>query len=488
MGDSETKPLKNMDVTGYSSINSVSTQKSVDSRLPEGQSSILSVLGNLMNVLVGAGILGIPFVFKISGIIGGSLIMIIFGLISIYTLNLLVKSAQESNVFHYEKLCYHCFGDVGYIYVSMCLFILDYGACLSLLIILGDSSFLLLKIFGFESYHDRQIVLLIVSGFLIYPLCLYRDVSYLEILSWIKVTSIVLIIIVVFYEWINMYLKGNIKLIPDISYWISLDNIMISCGIIAFAFICHDTSFLLYNTLYNPTPTRWNSLMFSGVFGALILSISLSIPAYFTFNNNVDSNILNDYSIHSWLIILVRIIYMIAMILTYPLAFFVVRHVFVAFTQKYGILNCFNSLKAKSQYIRQLSTQNDTNEHTMYNIDHASMDENHEYNVHSLPTKPHIIFTTLLFISNLIIALFVDNLGIAMSIVGNISSINLGFVLPCVCYLKINIPYKDLYDSKIPIYTKISIIMNIICCLTIAVVGIFIAIYGTYKSIINNLS
>lgn len=455
-----------------------------DTNIPHGKSSIISVLGNFINVLVGAGILGMPFVFKISGITGGCFIIFSFGLMTIYTLSLLIKSAIKSNVFHYEKLCYYCFGDFGYIYVSLCLFILDYGACLTLLIILADNLFLILHIFNYDSYHHRQISLLLISLIFIFPLCLYRDISYMSMLSWIKTLSIISIIFVVFYE---CFTTTNNNKHNNIEYGVTVNQMEISFGIISFAFVCHDTSFLFYNTLHNPTKMRWNTVLFIGVFFAVLLCMLLSFPAYFTFDINVQSNILNNYSIKEGIIIGVRVIYIIAMILTYPMSFFVVRHVFVAFTQKYGLFNrCFNSLKAKSAYLRRIIVSKINKDNDVYNIDHNAIDEFHEYNVHSLPLNAHIIFSSILFFSNIFIGLFVDNLGITMGIIGNIASINLGFVLPCICYLKTCVNYKDIMDSKISFGDKIYIVIEIVLCVGIAIIGIYIVIWGTYSIIINN--
>ena len=79
--------------------NTSSPNKSSHHSLPQGgQSSIFGVYQNMLNALVGAGILGIPSVYSMCGIYGGIALMIIFGLLCTYTMNLLIITAQMYKV------------------------------------------------------------------------------------------------------------------------------------------------------------------------------------------------------------------------------------------------------------------------------------------------------------------------------------------------------------------------------------------------------
>ena len=51
---------------------------------------------------------------------------------------LLIKTAKKARVGNYEDLCRKCFGWQGYVTVSMCMFLFDFGALLTYLIIMGD--------------------------------------------------------------------------------------------------------------------------------------------------------------------------------------------------------------------------------------------------------------------------------------------------------------------------------------------------------------
>ena len=62
--------------------------ESKEIELPHGQSSLTGVTFNLLNALVGAGILSIPYSYSQCGIIGGIGLMLVFAIISTYTLKL----------------------------------------------------------------------------------------------------------------------------------------------------------------------------------------------------------------------------------------------------------------------------------------------------------------------------------------------------------------------------------------------------------------
>ena len=173
-------------------------------------SSILSVSWNMINAILGAGILGTPNIFKKSGIITGIILIFIFALLCCYTLYLLIKTALLLNVNDFGEMGYKCYGNYGYILVNLSLFLLDFGVIITNLVITADASFLILQLFGYHSNLDRAIILIAVSMIFIFPLCLFRDVALLEKCSIIKILSIVFVILVVIIEFIKHYISNNI--------------------------------------------------------------------------------------------------------------------------------------------------------------------------------------------------------------------------------------------------------------------------------------
>lgn len=211
-----------------------------------GDSPIRRVIFNMLNSIIGAGVVGLPYVYKTSGLFGGLLLMVFFAFISAYSLKLLIISAKLCQQKNYEDLCEYLFGLKGYIFVSVTMLVFDFGATLSYLIILGDSATQIGAIWGYDTDRDRQIIIAIVSTTIILPTILPRDISKIEKVSTLSVFSVILIMLVVIYEWIAyrfLFLqKGFHTHLPNNMNWgIELNGIPLAMGIIAFALLSnHD--------------------------------------------------------------------------------------------------------------------------------------------------------------------------------------------------------------------------------------------------------
>ena len=415
---------------------------------PNG-SSIKYAVWNQVNSIIGAGIIGLPNVYKISGLFGGIILMIIFVFTTIYTLKMLIKTAKIVKQYNYEDLCHYCFGLKGYYIVSISMLLFDFGATITYIIILGDSGEKLLNIFGYDDDIYRTLFILILSIVIILPLSLPKDISKLEKFSALSVFTVIIMgisIFIIWFDWRVLYKKSDKydSFWPDNITYFDIYGIPTALGIIAFSFVCHDNSFLIYKTLKNPTNKRWGILCFFGINISLFISLLLSLPGYFTFGNDVESDILNNYSDKNKLIIVIRIIYCISICLTFPVSYFVVRHVL------YGILN------HGPQYTSILDVN----------------------------LKTHLIYTLPSFFVILLMGVLIRNLGIVMSLSGNLAAVILAYVLPPLCYLKVssfnvkfwNEPTKDKkWDSFI----------NIIGPILTFIMGISIAIFASLYTILD---
>eukprot|EP01084_Bolivina_argentea_P185081 319186_1 len=416
-----------------------------------GQSPIRRVIFNMLNSIIGAGVVGLPFVYSNAGLCGGLLLMILFAWISAYSLKLLVISAKLCQQRNYEDLCEYLFGYKGYLFVSVTMFVFDFGATLSYLIILGDSAQEIIRIWGYNSNTDRQFVILIVSLLIILPTILPRDLSKIEKVSTFSVFSVLLIMLIVIWEWIayrvlmlekdNGY-KNHIP--PNMKLGVELEGFPMAIGIIAFAFVCHDSSFLLYNTLKNPTIPRWSVLAYAGCISAVLICMLFAVPGYFTFGDDVNDNILNSYDTFNPLIIVARCIYCVTMALTYPCSFFVVRHV------------CYAIFHHGPNYKSILQA----------------------------PLWKHLLFTIPIFLCNLVMGTLITDLGIVMSVSGSLSAVILAFVLPTMCYLKI-CQYKICFWKEKGLNRKWRAFKTTFPPAILWLFGVFVAIFSTSITIMQ---
>ena len=58
----------------------------------EGTSSIMSASFNMVNSIVGAGMIGIPFALREAGLVVGILLLVVMGFVTDYSIMLIIKS------------------------------------------------------------------------------------------------------------------------------------------------------------------------------------------------------------------------------------------------------------------------------------------------------------------------------------------------------------------------------------------------------------
>jgi len=359
--------------------------------LEEG-SSIFSVFLNFVNSIVGAGIVGLPFTLKQGGLALTLGAMVVMAWLTDYSLRLIVRTAKYANVNTYEDLCEYCFGDIGFYLVSGSMFLFDFGAMLTYLIILGDAAENLVGAWlHWSGKNVRRILIIGISAVVILPLCLLRDISKLEKASAISVLTVILINFIVIYKFFELgdkYQQDPIEYVES--------DFPSAFGTIAFAFVCQDCAFLMFNTLKNPTTKRWGSVVHLSLGGACVVCITFALFGYLTFRGQVTPNLLNNYSPSDKVVQVARTVYVLTMALTYPISFYVCRHVI------YAVI--YRGPEYKSEKECSFLT--------------------------------HLGVTLPLYAVSVLIVMFVTNLGVVMSLTGSIAAVLLAFLLPAACRLK----------------------------------------------------
>jgi len=394
----------------------------------EGKSTIMEVTFNFVNTVVGAGIVGLPWVFTQAGFWMTLVELVLCCMLTHYSVKMLIDTGIRHNVRNYEDLCEHALGRRGKITVSLSLLAFDYGALLTYLIILGDaSSAVAYRLGGWgEDTPDspnpawvRQACIVGCSTTLVLPFCLYRDVSKLEKLSAVSVFTVVVIIAIVvakFFEQGYSPDTPGMSVPPhpslgDLPFF--GPSIFKSFSIIAFAFVCHDSAFLIFNTLKKPTSLRWNIVSTLSLSASLLTCLALAVPGYLTFGagtctassdpacTGTKPNLLENYKITDDVVVFMRAVYVFVMAFTYPLSFFVTRHIVNVWI--------FNKDSWFGEYEM----------------------------VQDMSTKRLVCLSLSIFLSSVGIALFVRNLGDVMSLAGGLGAVVLAFILPPLCKLQL---------------------------------------------------
>lgn len=156
----------------------------------------------LLNGVIGAGIISLPYAFYQAGLPMGIFLCLLVAIMSSWTVRLLAGLGVAHGSETYEDLCHRAFGPVGYYLVCLIQGLFSFGAMCSYLVIFAD---LIPPALGtWTNWGEttpvllrREVVLAIPAVGLLLPLCLYRAYGQLAKYSIVKAIAITFLVITV---------------------------------------------------------------------------------------------------------------------------------------------------------------------------------------------------------------------------------------------------------------------------------------------------
>ncbi|XP_031283665.1 amino acid transporter ANT1-like [Pistacia vera] len=131
-----------------------------------GTASSYQTLGNIIVSIVGTGVLGLPFAFKVAGWAAGALGVIIVGLSTYYCMLLLIQcrdnlaSEEESKEAKtYGDLGFKCMGTTGRYLTEFLIFISQCGGSVAYLVFIGQN---LSSIFKSHNFTSSSFIFLVI--------------------------------------------------------------------------------------------------------------------------------------------------------------------------------------------------------------------------------------------------------------------------------------------------------------------------------------
>ncbi len=304
--------------------------------MPKKQSSILGASSNLVNSIVGAGIIGIPYALRMSGLWAGTLLLLLVAIMTDKSLRLLIEQAyfhpklRNLNVRTYEELASYPFGTLGSGFVLCGMFIMAYGAMVAYLLIIKDT---IPTILGYEhGTHtlERNLILLSTSLVIVVPLSMQRDMASLSFSSAISVAAdVVLVAFIAAFSPVKETVEANGGLRQVLANDGINSTLFIGLGILSTAMACQHSAFIVGNSLSNKTRMRWRWVTNQSIALSAILCLILGISGYLGFLGMTQGDVLNNFDHDSMQANAARLLLAFTMCLTYPMESFVARHVLV---------------------------------------------------------------------------------------------------------------------------------------------------------------
>ncbi|KAJ2742108.1 hypothetical protein GGI20_004720 [Coemansia sp. BCRC 34301] len=360
---------------------------------------------NVVNTMIGSGILALPYALKEAGFYFGIFVMVLVALLTVFSLNTLIYSGRRAGQYKYESVSAAALGRSGYYLLSFALSVNSIGSCISYLIIVGDIVTALVQTtFGASFFTTRQVVIVVAAVGFTLPLLFFRTLEPLVKPSALSVFCLPVIVLIV-------AVRGPTYALPEPAPTpVFGPSILPAFGVIAFAYSCTQTCFQNYQTLQSKTLGAWSKATTYATATSAAIYLSFSVISYKSFGLGTQPNLLNNFGDDDALANIARVLLAFTLTLTYPMQFYPVR----------DLLGEFLGLP-----------------------------------VETLTRAQRPLFHALalaMFASTLVTALVVTDLGFVFKLIGTAASSLLVFGLPGIIYLRLVSPYvrsKQWYGAAV---------------------------------------
>jgi len=265
----------------------------------QGQASWFSSVINLLNTILGAGVLAMPLAVSHMGIALGISVIIWSGITAGFGLYLQARCAEyldrgSASFFALSQITY----PNAAVIFDAAIAIKCFGVAVSYLIIIGDlMPGVVVGFLGGPPVHDFLVdrhFWITAFMFVVIPLSFLRRLDSLKYTSVIALLSIGYLMILVIYHFLKGDMsadRGPIRVIK----WAGAIPALSSLPVIVFAYTCHQNMFSILNEIRSNSHYQTTSVAFASIGSASSIYILVAIAGYLSFGNSVSGNIVGMY-------------------------------------------------------------------------------------------------------------------------------------------------------------------------------------------------
>uniref|UniRef100_A0A8C2CLT8 Sodium-coupled neutral amino acid symporter 2 n=1 Tax=Cyprinus carpio TaxID=7962 RepID=A0A8C2CLT8_CYPCA len=325
-------------------------KKKFEAEYSPGSASFGMSVFNLGNAIMGSGILGLAYAMANTGIAMFVILLVAVAIFSLYSVHLLLKTANEGGSLVYEQLGYKAFGIPGKLAASCCITMQNFGAMASYLYIVKYELPIVIKAFLDSNnnswYTNGDYLVLIVTVAIILPLSLLKNLGYLGYTSGFSLLCMVFFVIVVIYKkfqipcplpenFINITVnvsQPQVNTTDEESFMylhLSDRRTVYAVPILTFAFVCHPAILPMYEELKDRSRRKMQNVANVSFLGMFVMYLLAALFGYLPFNEAVEPELLHTYSkVYSFdvVLLIVRFAVLIAVTLTVPVVLFPIRN------------------------------------------------------------------------------------------------------------------------------------------------------------------
>lgn len=393
------------------------------------KTSIVGTIFNMINSILGAGILSIGNCFIPTGYVVSIILLLLIAFLSYVASIMIVKLSADLNVNGLSELANVLTGKVGSISLSILNLLYLITGLIVYLVLAGDTLESWFKLGGhdYSSRYKRALMILIYSVIPI-SLTIPRQISFLKYFSTATVICILFYLVSNTYKFSD-YVHGNKGVNPTTDVVLCKFDIFSSFATYGVAFAL-PAVIMPSLRMYEKSLSKRMRATFIAILLAFIFVTLSGVTSYSIFGTSTKSNILNNYSDNDKLVIAIRAGFFIVVTSAYPML-------------SQSVISAWGFLIFRVENSRDLET------------------------------KKRVLLLVLCSLIPLIIAMFLPTIKPAISVGGALGGVFTDFFYPPLFWI---IHHKNDY-SKFD-YRRI-------LCIIFMVFGLITAVISTYQAVVN---
>ncbi|GET88492.1 transmembrane amino acid transporter, putative [Leishmania tarentolae] len=253
---------------------------------------------NLAGSSLGAGILGLPYAFDTSGIVMGTIYLIVIYLLTVYSVRLLAIVYGKTGIRSYELTARILFGRGGDIFTAVIMFIKCMGACIAYVICINDLWHAFLNDDRIEGYYRslsfQRILTSITFLVLMLPLSLPRQINSLRYVSLFGVSFVLYFVVcVVIHSSTNGLQEGITS--KGLRLFNTGNRAIQGLGQFVFAFLCQSNAYQVFNETPKPSVRFFELQVLVSMLICTVFYWLTGFFGYCDFGDAVGSSLLRMY-------------------------------------------------------------------------------------------------------------------------------------------------------------------------------------------------
>ncbi|XP_010498215.1 PREDICTED: amino acid transporter ANT1 [Camelina sativa] len=403
------------------------------------RTSALQTLGNIIVSIVGTGVLGLPYAFRIAGWFAGSLGVIIVGFATYYCMLLLIQcrdkleseeGEEESKT--YGDLGFKCMGTKGRYLTEFLIFTAQCGGSVAYLVFIGRNLSSIFTSYGLSMVSFILVLVPIEVG-----LSWITSLSALSPFSIFADICNIIAMCFVVKENVEMVVEGDFSFSDRTAISSTIGGLPFAGGVAVFCFEGFAMTLALESSMKDRE--AFPKLLAKVLAGITFVYVLFGFCGYMAYGDQTKDIITLNLP-NNWSAIAVQIGLCVGLTFTFPI---------------------------------MVHPLNEIIEQKLKRIDCLQRKHHHGYSNETGSVSKYAIFVTrtLLVVGLAAIASLVPGFGTFASLVGSTLCALISFVLPASYHLTLLGPSLNVWGKSVDVF--------------IVICGLLFAVYGTYNTIVG---